>query len=77
MVKVMSEIRFEIKNHIATLSEKSSGWKKELNLVSWNGREAKYDLREWNEDHSSCHKGCTLSDEELKALKEVLSHLDI
>lgn len=41
----MSDINFEIKKHIAVLNEKANGWKKELNLVSWGGRDAKYDIR--------------------------------
>ncbi|MBM7702915.1 YdbC family protein [Metabacillus iocasae] len=45
----MPEIKYEIVETIAVLSESPKGWKKELNLVSWNGREPKYDLREWIE----------------------------
>lgn len=64
------EITFEIKKHIATLSEKSSGWTKELNLVSWNGNEAKYDIRDWNPSHEKMGKGVTLIKEEFDALKK-------
>ena len=74
----MLDIRYEIKEHIAVLSDRSSsGWKKELNLISWGGRDAKYDIREWNTDHTSCHKGATLTKEELSTLKELLNGLDI
>ncbi len=74
----MPDIRFEIKKHIAVLSDRgSNGWKKELNLVSWAGRDAKYDIREWNADHSTCHKGATLSNEEARALREALNSLDL
>ncbi len=41
-----SDIRFSIERRIGVLSEGSRGWKKELNLVSWNEREAKLDLRD-------------------------------
>ena len=65
----MSEIKFEIKNHITDLSEASSkSWKKELNEVSWNDNEPKFDIREWNEDHTKCGKGITLTYEELALL---------
>ena len=47
----MPDIKFEIVEEIAVLSESNSGWKRELNLVSWNGREPKYDLRDWDENH--------------------------
>jgi hypothetical protein len=47
----MADIKFEIKKTIGTLSESAKGWTKELNLVSWNGREPKYDIREWDPEH--------------------------
>lgn len=43
----MPDIKYEITEHLAVLSTSSRGWSKELNLVSWNDRPAKYDLREW------------------------------
>ena len=69
----MAEIKFEIIETIGILSESSKGWKKELNLISWNEREPKYDIREWSSDHEKMGKGITLSKEEFKALKELLS----
>ncbi|MGI6204931.1 MAG: YdbC family protein [Anaerovoracaceae bacterium] len=45
-----------------------SGWRKELNIVSWNGREAKYDIRDWNENRSHMSKGVQLTDEDMKNL---------
>jgi len=69
----MAELKFEITEHIATLSESAKGWTKELNLISWNGREPKYDLRDWAPNHEKMGKGVTLSDEELDKLKEVLN----
>ena len=71
----MAEIKFEIIEEIGILSESSKGWKKELNLISWNEREAKYDIREWSSDHEKMGKGITLSKEEFKALKELLSKI--
>jgi len=44
----MAEFKYEIVKSLGTLSESTKGWKKELNLISWNGREPKYDLREWD-----------------------------
>lgn len=70
-----SEISFEIVEHIGVLSTGSKGWNKELNLVSWNGREPKYDLREWSPEHDKMGKGVTLSKEELDALKGILEKL--
>jgi len=71
----MSKFSFEIVETIAVLSEGAKGWKKELNLVSWNGREPKYDIRDWSEDHTKMGKGMTFSKEELKELQIALSDL--
>lgn len=71
----MSEIKYEIIEHFAVLSTSSRGWTKELNLVSWNDRPAKYDLREWAPDHSKMGKGVTFSAEEAKMLREALNEI--
>ena len=68
----MAEIKFEITKHIGVLSQGSKGWTKELNLVSWNDREPKFDIREWDETHEKMCKGVTLSNEEVLKLKELL-----
>ncbi len=73
----MAEIKFEIVEHIGVLSETAKGWKTELNLVSWDGRDPKYDLRSWSENHEKMGKGITLSKIELGKLKEILSDKDI
>ncbi len=57
----MAEIKFEIIKNIGTLSESTKGWTKELNLISWNGRDPKYDLRDWDPDHEKMGKGVTLT----------------
>ena len=73
----MAEIKFEIKETIGTLSESSKGWAKEFNLVSWNEKEPKYDLREWDPEHKKMGKGITLSVEELKKLRDMLNGMDL
>lgn len=73
----MADIKYEIKETVGVIAESAKGWKKELNLVSWNGREAKYDLREWSPEHEKMGKGVTLSNDELKALKELLNSIEI
>ena len=63
----MNEVRFEILKHIGVISK--GKWKNaELNIVSWNGAEPKYDIRSWNEDHTSCSKGIALTRAEFEAL---------
>ena len=73
----MAELKFEIRERIGVLSENAKGWTKELNKVSWNEREPKYDLREWNPDHSRMGKGITLTDEEVETLKAILNGEEI
>jgi len=74
---VMAEIKFEIKETLGVVSESSRGWKKELNLISWNDKEPKFDLREWDPSHEKMGKGVTLSREELQKLKELLNSMCI
>lgn len=69
----MPDIKYEIVEKIAVLSTTEKGWSKELNLISWNEREPKYDLRDWNENHDKMGKGITLTKEELIQLKETLN----
>jgi hypothetical protein len=71
----MSEIKFEIVKSIGVLSTSEKGWTKELNLVSWNDRPAKYDLREWDPEHKIMSKGITLSNEEMAILKGLLAEI--
>lgn len=73
----MADIKYEIKETVGVIAESAKGWKKELNLISWNGKEAKYDLREWSPEHEKMGKGVTLSKDEVKALKELLNSIEI
>ena len=66
------EIKFEIINHIGVISTESNGWICEVNRVSWNGREPKYDIRSWSPDHSRMGKGTTLTEDQLKLLAQLL-----
>ena len=72
----MAELTYEITKSIGVLSENAKGWTKELNMESWNGREPKYDLREWSPDHSRMGKGITLTEEDIENLKALLNDID-
>ena len=74
-VNKMAQIQVEIHEEIGNLSE-SKGWKKQLTYTSWNNHAPKFDIRSWNEDHSSMTKGITLNKEELMKLKEILNTVD-
>ena len=89
----MADIKFEIEKEIGKISESSKGWTKELNLISWNGKEAKYDLRDWAPEHEKMGKAINLIEsklslldndkdlvskvDELKKLKEILNEMNI
>jgi hypothetical protein len=73
----VAEIKFEITKELGIIAESSKGWTKELNLISWNDKEPKYDLREWSPEHEKMGKGVTLTVEELKKLKEILNKMDV
>jgi len=66
------QITFEITRHCGVLSAEKSGWTRELNVVSWNGGEAKYDIREWSPDHNRMTRGITLTANQASKLAELL-----
>ncbi|MBE5849758.1 MAG: hypothetical protein E7298_06295 [Lachnospiraceae bacterium] len=70
------EFDFTIVDELGVLSTSPKGWTKELNLISWNGREPKYDIRDWAPEHAKMGKGVTLSEEELTTLKKLLTDRD-
>ena len=73
----MAEIMFEIREELGVISEGSKGWTKQLNLVSWNDREPKYDIRDWSPEQEKMGKGITLTAEELQSLKILLNGMDV
>lgn len=73
----MAELKYEITEKIGSIGDNGKGWSRELNLVSWNDREPKYDLRDWNPDHSRMGKGLTMTADQLTALRDLLNSLDL
>lgn len=73
----MAKFEYEIIENLGILSTNQSGWTKELNLISWNGRPPKFDIRDWSPDHEKMGKGLTFSNEELKELQEIISEIDL
>lgn len=72
-----NQYNFEIVKHIGVIDSYPSGWTKEVNLVSWNGNDAKYDIREWSPEHDKMSRGLTLTKEEVVKLMGILSNIDI
>ena len=73
----MSDITYEIVMQLGVISQSGSGWMKELNLIRWNDRPPKYDIRDWSADHSQMGRGVTLSREELLALRDLLNSWEL
>ena len=72
-----AELKYDITKACGVLSTSARGWTKELNYVSWNDREPVYDIRVWQEGHEKLGKGITLTEVEIKNLKDLLNSLDI
>lgn len=70
----MADIKYEIVEQIGVLSESARGWTKELNKISWNGGETKYDIRDWAPEHEKMGKGVTLTRDEAEKLSTLLKY---
>ena len=68
----MRELQYELVKEIAVLSTGDSGYTKEINLISWNGKEPKYDIRSFSPNREKCGKGITLNADEAAALLKAL-----
>ena len=73
----MAEFKYEITERIAVLSQNPNGWERQLNMVSWNDREAKYDIRDWSPDGGKMGKGISLSHDEISILKGILDEMEL
>lgn len=72
----MAEITFEITKSLGVISETAKGWTRELNMVSWNDHEPKYDIRDWSPDHTRMSKGVSFTEEEMIQLVELFNTRD-
>lgn len=71
MKREKRELRFEIVKNYGVIAEKTKGWKREINSISWNDAEPKFDIRDWSPDHEKMGKGIALSEDELKKLIQI------
>ncbi|MDO5521355.1 MAG: YdbC family protein [bacterium] len=69
----MADIKYDIVEELGVLSENAKGWRKEINLISWNGAAPKYDIREWAPEHEKMGKGVTMTKEEVENLIKILN----
>ena len=63
--------------HVGVISESDKGWTKEVNLISWNNRDPKYDIRDWALEHEKMGKGITFTKDELRELRDILNDMDL
>ena len=71
--------RYEIVKPLGVLSERTiqgEPWVLEANLIAWNGRAPKIDIRSWDKrTHSQMTKGITLTNKEAETLAEIVRGL--
>lgn len=73
----MAELKYEIVKELGVLSESPTGWRKEINLISWNDRAPKYDIRDWAPERAKMGKGVTLTADEMIMLRDLLGEIDL
>ena len=73
----MSEFKYEIIKELGIISERKGGWSKQLNLISWNDVEPKYDIRDWAPNREKMGKGISLSASELQTLTDMLNEIEL
>ena len=77
-MKDNKEFKYEVIRTIGVLStNEKTGWRRLLRLISWNGGEAKYDLRDWSPDDEKMGKGVSLTREEAKKLTPLLNEEEL
>lgn len=67
-----NSIKFEIIESLGVLKQYPTGWNKELNLVAWNDKPAKYDIRDWSPTHERMSRGITLHIDEMEKLIQLM-----
>ena len=68
-------VKYEIVKHIGVLNTYPTGWNKEFNIVRWNDKSDKYDVRDWSPGHERMSRGVTMFEGELKRLIEFCADL--
>lgn len=74
--KEKDDVTFEVVEHLGVIASYPTGWKKELNRVAWNGNGAKFDIRDWDENHEHMSRGITLHPEEAKKVIDLLKTVE-
>ena len=69
-----SEISFRVIEQLGVLDRYKTGWNREINIVSWNGKPPKFDIRDWDPEHERMSRGITLHEREAVKLTQILAH---
>ena len=67
------EIEFRVVDRVGVIASYQTGWNKELNIISWNGGNPKFDIRDWDPEHEHMSRGVTLHEQEAEKLLGLLS----
>jgi len=67
------EVTFKIVENVGVMATYENAWSKEVNIVEWNGGNAKFDIRDWDPTHERMRKGITLRRDEALELAKILS----
>lgn len=66
------DFEYELIETYGVFETTKSGWTREVNLISWNGKEPKIDIRTWSPDHSKSSKIGALSPETARRMAEII-----
>jgi hypothetical protein len=66
------DIEFKLVEKLGVLDTHKSGWAREVNIVAWNGKPPKFDIRDWDPDHERMSRGITLHEREAIKLAKIL-----
>lgn len=67
----MADCNYKILEEVGVISGEQGKWTKELNVVSWYGKEASLELRNWGPDKNKAGTGITLTKKDLIKLVEL------
>ena len=66
------EIEFQLIEQLGVLDRHKTGWNREVNIVAWNGKPPKIDIRDWDPDQERMSRGITLTEEQSEKLIKAL-----
>ncbi|MBP3392346.1 MAG: hypothetical protein J6L76_06125 [Clostridia bacterium] len=69
-------IQCTLKHHLGTLRESDKGWRREVNIVSWEGAASRLDIRDWSKNKDRSSKGVTFTRKEVERLRDMLTLLN-